>query len=300
MTTAPRLSVVVLSYERVAYLRQALDALASQVARDDEILVVDNASPSREAIDAVLAGHPAVRLVRPSANLGFTGGMNLGLQSARGAYVLLTEDDLVLEPGCLTALLQCATGAPDDAIVAGVMVDHGTTRVRAAGGELALGPPLTLRLVGAGQDVTALPTEPYDVTFLPGGFLLARRTTFEALGGFRAAYFMYFEDVELCLRARRRGVRLVMVPAARVTHLPPIPVPGATNLKYHMVKNMLATYLLHAPLRRLPAVAARYGLREGVGRLRAGRVEFVPFVRAWLWTIAHAPALLAERARSDR
>ncbi len=300
MTGPARLSVVVLAYERPAYRRQALASLVPQLREGDELLVVDNASPSRGAVDAVLAGFPRARLLRQDRNLGFTGGMNAGLAAARGDLVLTTEDDIVVEPGCLAALLDHAATAGGRAVLTGIMLDHGTTRIRCAGGDVALGPPYRLHLPRVGDDLSTAPAAPYEVAYVPGAFLLWPREALAALRGFRPDFFLYFDDVELALRAARLGVRFIVVPRARVSHLPPPPPSERPEIKYHMFKNMLATYLLYAPLRRLPAVAARYGLHEGLGRLRAGRAELGPFVRAWLWALGHAPALLAERAREKR
>lgn len=296
----PLLSIVVLSHARPAYLRQALASLAAQSVTDREILVVDNPSPSSPEIAAIVAGFPGMTLVPLPANVGFTGGMNAGIARVRGRYVLLTEDDHVLEPGCVAALLQCAADAGEGAILTGVILDQGTTRVRCAGGELALGPPFALQILAAGEDVSAVRGEAYDVSFVPGGFLLFGRATLRRLGGFRRDYFMYFEDVELCLRSRRLGIRLTVVPAARVHHLPPAPGPAPAWIEYHKIKNLLATYLLHAPLLTLPEIAIRYIVLEAARRLRGGPRQAAVFLRACGWLLLNAPRLMGDRARGRR
>jgi len=118
-----------------------------------------------------------------------------------------------------------------------------------------------------------------------------------ALGGFRSEFFMYLEDVELCLRARRHGIPIAVVPLARAVHLPPNAGPASLRLEYHKFKNLLATYLLHAPLRALPAVAARYVVLEAARRLRGGPAMFAAFVRACAWELVHAASLVRDRGR---
>jgi GT2 family glycosyltransferase len=294
----PLLSIVVLSYDRPAYLRQALAALVTQSVTDREIVVMDNASASSPEIAAIVATFPEVRLRALPVNLGFTGGMNAGIAEARGRYVLLTEDDILVEPGCLAALLEHSRIAGGRSVLAGIMLDHGTNRVRCAGGEISLGPPFRMEVIGADQDVSGVRREPYEVTFLAGAFLFFPREALAMLGGFRSDYFIYWDDVELSLRARRLGIALVVVPNARLSHLPPGYGSLAPGVDFHRIKNQLATYLLHAPLATLPSVAVRYVLLEAVRRARAGRGQFAAFMRAAGWTLLNAPRLLRERSRA--
>jgi len=299
MSAAPLLTAVVLSYDRPAYLRRALASLVAEPIGDREILVVDNRSASSGEVSAVVATFPEVRLVSLPQNRGFTGGMNEGLGVATGRYVLLTEDDIVLRRGCLEALLAEAGAESRPRILTGVMLDEGTERVRAAGGDVDLGPPFRMRVTGAGEDVAAIAPAPYPTSFAPGAFLFLPRVALSALRGFRDDYFMYMEDVELCLRAKRLGIGIMVVPAARVEHLGPTSL-GSRSLDFHKTKNLLATYLLHAPYRALPAVAARYGLLGVLRRLGSGRQELVPYLRAWLWILANMPRLLGERRALNR
>ncbi len=289
------LSVVVLSYDRPAYLRRALASVTAQPVAPREIIVVDNPSGASAEVARVVAEFPEARLHAPPANLGFTGGMNLGLSLAAGRHVLITEDDIVLEPGCLQALLAHARSRPDAGVLSAVMLDAGSGRVRAAGGFVDLGPPFRLRIVGADADPREVGPDPYDVSFAAGAFLLFTREALDRLGGFRPDYFMYGEDVELCLRARGLGIQIVIVPAARVLHLPSTTAPVPPTLQFHMVKNLLATYALHLPLRTLPWVVLRYGVLEALRRMRGGWRQVGPFLRAWLWWLRHVPGLLRER-----
>ena len=298
MTAAPLLTAVVLSYDRPSYLRRALASLVEQPVRDREILVVDNPSASSREVASVVAGFPEARLVPLPANVGFTGGMNAGIARATGRHILLTEDDIVLRPGCLEALL-ARVDAAGPRILTGVMLDEGTTRVRAAGGEVDLGPPFRMRVTAAGADVASVASAPYAASFAPGAFLFLSREVLAVLGGFRSDFFMYMEDVELCLRARRLGIGIEVVPAARVEHLGPTSQ-GSRALEFHKVKNLLATYLLHAPLAALPSVAVRYGVLDAPRRLRSGIGELGALVRAWLWLGLHAPRLLADRSTLRR
>src|SRR5438477_11293968 len=89
--------------------------------------------------------------------------------------------------------------------------------------------------------------------------ILARRDVWIALGGFRDDFFIYHDDTDLSLRALHGGVRITVVPAARERHLTTSSVPSDI-VAYHKLKNFIALYLLHAPLRVFPEFLARYAL----------------------------------------
>jgi GT2 family glycosyltransferase len=115
---------------------------------------------------------------------------------------------------------------------------------------------------------------------------------FGTLGAFRDEFFMYGEDVEFCLRVRRCGLEIVVVPEARVTHEEPTPrVP--TAIEFHKIKNFASLYFIHAPLTVLPVFVLRYGAAGMVRACSQGR-GFL-HLRAWTWALGHAPRLLLER-----
>jgi GT2 family glycosyltransferase len=91
-------TVIVLSYRPGTWLVRCLDSVLSQAT---EVLVVDNGSPAREA--GAIAERVGAKVVRSAVNLGFAGGVNLGLQHVRGDVIALLNDDAVAEPGWLAA-----------------------------------------------------------------------------------------------------------------------------------------------------------------------------------------------------
>ena len=106
---SPTVSVVLLSYNRPAYLREALDSLLAQSYENLEITVVDNPSPASAEIARLVGQYPNIKLIRNESNLGYAGGMNRGIESASGRYVCLTEDDIVLEKDCIRRLVEFIT-----------------------------------------------------------------------------------------------------------------------------------------------------------------------------------------------
>jgi GT2 family glycosyltransferase len=293
----PRVTVVVLSYNRPRLLDSALQSIEAQTLADLEVVVVDNRSPASAEIRGLVAAFHRVRLVAVEDNLGFTGGMNRGLAEAQGQYIYLTEEDVELAPDCVAHLVDHLDAQPDVALAGPVMWNRGSGTVRCAGGEFELGSVYRMRIVSA--DAAEPPqATPFTTMYLPGAAIAARTEELRELGGFRDDFFMYTEDVELCARVLKRGRRIAIVPAARVFHHEPPPQhTDSPVVSFHKFKNLGALYLLHAPLQVLPMWMLRYAGIAGVRQILGGRSALVPWLKAWLWLTMQAPVLFSQRGR---
>ena len=292
----PSVSVVVLSYNRPAYLAEALASVEAQTYAPAEVTVVDNPSPASGEVARLVEGFPGFRLFRSAVNLGYAAGMNRGLELSAGDYTLLTEDDIVLDPDCLRHLVEYMEADPETGIAGPVIYNKSEGTIRCAAGEFELGGVFRTKIHGEGErDVGQFP-RPVRVTYIDGAVMFARTEFWRGLGGFREEFFMYVEAVELCAKAAKTGKALTLVPRAKVYHFEP--PPGANSspeFAFHRYKNFFSLYLLHAPARHLPEFFARYA---GLGLLRAARRgDLRPFLRALAWTARRAPALLRERGR---
>ncbi len=296
MADAPRVSLVLLSHNRPEELAEALASMAAQTVLDREIVVVDNPSPASERIAAIVASHPEARLISTGSNLGFAGGINVAWRAARARLVYLSEDDIVLAPDCVERLLEFAEREPACAMCAGPIYDRADGRILSAGGDVALGGVFRATLRGRGERDTGQFAEPADVAWLPAGAALARRDVLDLVGGFRDEFFMYFEDVEICLRIRAFGFSIRYVPGAVARHIPAgTTATPAPDVEFHKLKNLYALYALHAPARSWPGFAARYGVAEGVRSLFSSPARLWLHLRAWGWALARLPRLLGER-----
>lgn len=292
----PSVSVVLLSYDRPAYLAEALAAVRAQTYEPREVIVVDNPSPASEEVARVVGRFAGFKLFRSRVNLGYAAGMNRGIGLSAGEYTLLTEDDILLDADCVRRLVEYAEAHPATGLAAPVIYNRSGGTIRCAGGERTLGGVYRVKNYGEGERDRGQFARPFDVGFVDGAALFARTEFLRRLGGFREEFFMYGEAVELCERVAKDGGRMTVVPRAKVRHFEP--PPGANQspeFSFHRYKNLFLLYLLHAPARHLPEFFARYA---GLGLLRAARGGSLrPFLRALAWTARRAPALLRERGR---
>lgn len=200
-----RLWIVILNWNR---RQDTLDCLTSLVGQSLpaglalHTLVVDNGSRDGSA-EAVQAAFPGVELLALPANLGYARGVNAGLRLALEAgadWTLLLNNDTVAEPGLVAALVEAALASPDIGMLAPTVVYHDRpSQVWPSAG-------WRRRLTLAAFDSTADPPsrEPYDVDWATGCCLLVRRQLWEQVGPLDPGFRVYYEDHDLCLRARGR------------------------------------------------------------------------------------------------
>lgn len=226
MSGAARVSVVVVSFNARPYLLRCLSSLAAHVTLPLQIVVVDNASEDGSA-EAVRAAHPAAQVVENGANLGFAAACNRGLREARAPYCLLLNSDAEVCAGAVEGLAALLDARADVGIVGPRTVGHD------GGPQLSFGPDLTpvsewrqRRLVRALRErrpeaireVEALCGHEQEPAWVSGACLLARKSALEAVGGLDERFFLYEEDVDLCLRVKKAGWRILYTPSAVVMH----------------------------------------------------------------------------------
>src|SRR5262245_33115767 len=157
-----------------------------------------------------------------ASNLGYSGGMNAGIRAALdrdASAVLLVNSDVLVPPDCIGELCNSLDSAPLAGIAGPVIVaQRQPDRVVSLGLSYRT---LTgrMRHVGFGRSRQALQLPATQVVdAVSGCFMLIRRRTFEEVGLFESAYFFTFEDLDLCLRARRKGLETVLASRAFVYH----------------------------------------------------------------------------------
>lgn len=239
---APKVLVVVLAYNRVELTLACLTSLARREYEQSDVLLVDNGS--RDGTPAAARAHfPGVGVIETGANLGYAGGNNVGLRYAleRGYdYALLLNNDTEVAPDCLHELVAVAEADPAIGLAGPTITyfDRPDT-IWSAGGTLdRRRGSSTMR--GLNQPLEAQSSEPAEVDFLTGCALLCKRPVLERAGLLDERFFLYYEDAEWCVRARRAGFRVVHAPRARVLHkIPPDGRAAAPYVGYYMARNRL-------------------------------------------------------------
>ncbi len=224
----PPLSVIIVSWNVRELLAACLESLSAEVEScPHECLVIDCASEDGSAA-MVAERFPQVRLFPHTENIGFVRANNWGMREARGQYFLLLNPDTEAHRGALASMMTEMAREPRVGILGPQHRQsdgsHQSTRRRFPNAAIALLEstwlqPLAPRGLLARYCLAERDDEgSYDVDWVQGSALLARRAIWEEVGGLDERYAMYFEEVDWCRRARKAGWRVRYHGAARITH----------------------------------------------------------------------------------
>jgi N-acetylglucosaminyl-diphospho-decaprenol L-rhamnosyltransferase len=227
-----RLAVILVHYHTPELVAAALDALRAGVAGTGlelEWLLVDNGSDA--AGRALLESLP-MEWIDPGANLGYAGGVNLGMARSKAELVLLMNPDVIVLPGCVPALVKSLA---DGAAVAGPRFywDRGRRLVQPPSEIRTRRQELLSLLAGKSERWAARARQrwrrharrhwqasgPLPSHALSGSLLALHRQAWEDVGPFDDGFRLYFEETDWLLRAKRRGISARYVPGAEAVHL---------------------------------------------------------------------------------
>jgi GT2 family glycosyltransferase len=291
----PKVTVVVLSHDRLALLPAVLDSVLTQTYNNLEVIVVDNKSKNSDEIARLVGSYPSVRLLQNAENLWYTGGMNRGIAAATGEYVHCTVDDVLLDKDCIKHLVEYAVGHPAAGLLCGILYQEDRRSICFAGGEFALAGTYQKKVYGEGeQDVGQFP-EPFKVSCVDGAMLFSRMECIRRIKGFREDFLIYVDSVELSARVLKQGYEIVVVPQAKAYIIDAPHAFSDKGITFHKLKNLYAFYLLHAPARVLPEFFCRYGVLALLRSTFRKGGEPYALLRAWLWLAWRMPSLLRER-----
>jgi len=288
------LSIVIVSWNGMRQLPDCLAALQPQLPPDAELVLVDNGSSDGMPAWARLA-YPNARVIALRENLGFAGGVNVGLRAARGELLLLLNDDAFVEPGFITALLDPFRRSGNLGAASGVLLFNHRPELVASAGVRVRRDGLALDL-WTGRNLIDLPAGPQPIFGPSGGAAIYRRALLADVGLLESSFFNYLEDVDLAWRAQLRGWRSVAVPGARARHVYSATSGQGSAFKQRLLgRNRLRTIIRCMPaavLRRcLPAILS-YDLLAIIYGALTRRPEVL---RGRLAALRELPSLLQQR-----
>jgi N-acetylglucosaminyl-diphospho-decaprenol L-rhamnosyltransferase len=201
----PRISVVIVSFNRVDSLRESLKALGA----DHQIVVVDNGS--WDGAETISEEFPNLRFSRLPKNFGLTKALNIGLRAAEGEYILCLHDDVRITGEAVTRLADFLEARADAGAVCPLLTDaagNPVPQVRAL--PTASDPDPGLRLPESAEEIT--------VECVSGAAIMFRSFFLRALRNVDERYGTYGSSIEICAQMRRASKKVVILHSVTAIH----------------------------------------------------------------------------------
>jgi GT2 family glycosyltransferase len=290
-----RISVIIPAWNGRQYLQVCLDALLAQNCPDTEVIVVDNASSDGTA-EFVSTNYPQVLVIRNRGNLGFAGGCNVGLRAAHGDTLALLNQDTAVSSGWLQAM-DAALQNPKVGIVGSRIYYPDGQTLQHAGGWISW-PLGEAHHYCQREQATAEVSTSRPVEFVTGAAMAIRRDVLDSVGLLDQDFWPgYFEDVDLCFRARKANYEVWYIAEATLTHVEAGSQASQASLWQAYHRGRLRFVLKHlSPIQFLSQfIQAEEDYHSGM----TGALGSQLLCNAYLRAISRAPAILRQCWQAD-
>lgn len=224
-------SIVIVNYNAGLLLGRCVKAAIPHVT---QLIVVDNASSDSSLLEleSIFPAEEHLQVIRLNSNIGFAAACNKGLKLSTQPYILFLNPDCILTGGSLHRMMQVMQSDTQIGMVGGYLINPDGTEQ--GGGRRAIPTPWRAMVRAFGLyhlgkfwpelfldfhlDKQPLPQSPIEVEAISGALMLVRREAIEDVGPWDEGYFLHCEDLDWCVRFRKKNWKIVFVPDAPVTH----------------------------------------------------------------------------------
>lgn len=246
------LSIIIVSYNSAPFLRNCLQSLLDALKKISfEIFVVDNASRDT-SVAVVKIFYPRVHLIVNKRNIGFAAACNLVLPQLKGDYVLLLNPDVHVRKETISKMIHYMDKHLDIGVMSCKLLNPASSLQHSCRQFPTVLSLLLKRFFPSSKivaDYLLLHKDHnhiMEVDWLLGALLLIQRDVIEQIGLFDPRFFLYFEDVDFCLRAWKHGWKVVYFPEVVATH---VHKQASRKLfsreQWYHFKSMISYYLKH-------------------------------------------------------
>lgn len=253
----PTIHSVTLSWNRKDDTLDCLRSILTSDYANVRAILVDNASTDG-TVEAVKSTFPdVVTLINP-VNLGYAAGVNIGLRYAldQGAdFVCILDNDAVIAPDAWTRMMSVMQAHPSAGLLTPKILYHSMPGVIWYSGHKRR--KVTLAPIGGSMNMrdAELNGDPRPMDYAPCCGLLIRRAVMEKIGLLEERFFIYYEDLDFCIRAQESGFDLLNVTDARVWHKVSASAgDGSLLQKYYHARSSVRFYYKHTPRWYLPLI----------------------------------------------
>ena len=218
MSNSKKLSIIIISYNSKKNLKQCINSVYAKFGDGFswEIVVVNN--DERENLSDLKIDFSRVKLIDHKKNVGFGAGMNLGVKNSEGEFLLLLNPDTEIATDNIKEILTEFSKEDIGIIGGGIISRNGENQEWSAGREISFYDLVRNNLGMSRSKKIWNSSEKIECDWVAGTALFIKRELFDKLEGFDDRFFMYFEDMDLCRRTRKTGLKVLFYPEFKVFH----------------------------------------------------------------------------------
>jgi GT2 family glycosyltransferase len=286
----PNVALIILNWNGWKDTLECLDSVQKIKYPNFRVLVVDNGS-SDESVSQIRQAFPDVAILETGKNLGYAGGNNAGIAHAlneQPAFILLLNNDTTVDPNILTEFVNAANAYPAAGIFGGKSYYYSSPNtIWALGGKWDKRATEIILICQGKVDTAKSCTPPFEVNFVIGCALFCRVDMIQNIGMMEEDFFLNFEEMDWCYRARAAGYRSYAVPEAKLWHKVSVSFGGAESplWKYFMTRNELLWARKHLPLHERVRVFQKI-LRRILPAFSLGEPSKHIFIQRFYWETA--------------
>lgn len=279
----PKVFIIILNFNSCLETINCIESLSKITYPNYEIIVVDNAS-SDDSEDEIKAHFTDITVIQSGENLGYAKGNNIGISYAldKGAdYICILNNDVVVENGFLEPVVAILENRQDVGMASPCICDFKQRNyIQSMGAYINL-------YTGLAQAkfknvlFNKMKDRELEVDYLGGACFVVKRQVFESIGLIPENYFLFFEETEFCLKAARKGYKLICTAKSKVYHKGSLTISKYAGLSYFFINRNRVIFMRRNANTIQKAIFSIYVTIEGIGRMLI-RKENIDLFRYYL------------------
>lgn len=296
----PLVSIVILNYNGLRDLKECFDSLYNLNYKNFELIFVDNKSQDN-SVDFIRKNYPVVKIIELKKNYGFAKGNNFGAGKANGKYIILLNNDTLVDKNWLIELVKVAEQKSNIGIVGSknYYYDDRSEIFYAIGTCDRFG---NTQNIGRNKRDNLLFNTQIKCFFVCGAALMIKRELYEKINLFDPTYFIYYEDVDLCWRTILSGYDVVYVPKSFIYHKVGRVIKNTDRKRFLLERNKLRTILKNYELKSLVKILPKYFMQRlliifkySFNKKRLSYILLLTYFKAIIWNLIHIRSLIKNR-----
>jgi GT2 family glycosyltransferase len=302
MNKAPLVSICVVNFNGIRFLREFFESLYSQTYKNFEVIFVDNDSTDA-SVEYTENNYQKVKVIKNKKNSGYADGNNIAYSESKGDYLLIVNNDIVFKEDLIENLLYAFSDIKNLGVVQPMVRLYADQDKLDACGSFWTSTGFNYHLGIYKQFNLPIYNTSIQLYSVKGMCMMTKRSVIEEIGLFDPDFWCYFEETDFCHRALLAGYECWYYPKSYVFHH----LGGSSNknpnfqIQYHSFKNRLCSYLKNLEIINLLKILPVYFLMNlcwSFGKLLVGDIKNfkVPY-KAVIWNIKNIQNTLIKRRK---